>query len=291
ATTLPAAYRVWLGGSDAWASVLSVGAAAAAGSLAHVWAPRDGGVGPRHALALSVVVFLTTFASFALLDPGGLVLFGRAWLPLLAISVVGIGLVGRLFHDVVKHAEAVDAHARFHHHRRGVRRDPHRRPQYAHDPRREPPGLRDLGLRAGGADRTRRAHLLARRARLPRAPGGDDRRGPGPRVRPRLLHPLPPRKRRADPGGLDPSDRQPPRAPVRDRDLPRVGGARGGRDGAAGGRRPARRRAPGERRGARDQQPPHRRRRLAGALVAPRRRRQPGAPLARPGERRGPTHP
>ncbi len=113
ATTLPAAYRVWLGGSDAWASVLSVGAAAAAGSLAHVWARRDGGVGPRHALALSVVVFLTTFASFALLDPGGLVLFGRAWLPLLAISVVGIGLVGRLFHDVVKHAEAVDAHARF----------------------------------------------------------------------------------------------------------------------------------------------------------------------------------
>jgi len=101
ATTLPAAYRVWLGGSGAWASVLSLGAAAAAG------------VGPRHALTLSVVVFLTTFASFALLGAEGVALFGRAWLPFLAISVVGIGLVGRLFHDVVERAEAVDAHARF----------------------------------------------------------------------------------------------------------------------------------------------------------------------------------
>ena len=113
ATTLPAAYRVWLGGSDAWASLLSLGAAAAAGSLAHVWARRDGGVRPRHALTLSLVVFVTTFASFALLGPRGLTLVERAWLPLLAISVVGTGVVARLFGDVVERAEAVDAHARF----------------------------------------------------------------------------------------------------------------------------------------------------------------------------------
>src|SRR3989442_215156 len=97
ATTLPAAYRVWLGGNDAWASLLSLGAAAAAGSLAHVWARRDGGVRPRHALTLSLVGFVTTFASFALLGPPGLTLVERAWLPLLAISVVGPGVVARPF--------------------------------------------------------------------------------------------------------------------------------------------------------------------------------------------------
>src|SRR5207245_711485 len=112
ATTLPAAYRVWLGGNDAWASLLSLGAAAAAGSLAHVWARRDGGVRPRHALTLSLVVFVTTFASFALLGPRGLTLVERAWLPLLAISVVGTGVVARLFGDVVERAEAVDHHGR-----------------------------------------------------------------------------------------------------------------------------------------------------------------------------------
>jgi len=67
AATLPAAYRLWLGGSGAWAGVVSLGAAAAAGGLAHAWARRDGGIRTRHALALSVAVSLTTFASFALL--------------------------------------------------------------------------------------------------------------------------------------------------------------------------------------------------------------------------------
>src|SRR3989442_5844693 len=113
ATTRPAASGVGLGGKDAWASLLWLGAAAAAGSLAHVWARRDGGVRPRHALTLSLVVFVTTFASFALLGPRGLTLVERAWLPLLAISVVGTGVVARLFGDVVERAEAVDAHARF----------------------------------------------------------------------------------------------------------------------------------------------------------------------------------
>jgi PAS domain S-box-containing protein len=93
--------------------VLSLGAAAAAGGLAHAWARRDGGVGPRHALTLSVVVFLTTFVSFALLGTRGLDLFGQVWFPLLAVFIVGIGFVARLFHDVVERTEAADAHARF----------------------------------------------------------------------------------------------------------------------------------------------------------------------------------
>jgi len=113
AATMPAAYRAWLGGSGAWAGVLSLGAAAAAGGLAQTWARRDGGVGPRHALTLSVVVFLTTFVSFALLGARGLDLFGQVWFPLLAVFIVGIGFVARLFHDVVERTEAADAHARF----------------------------------------------------------------------------------------------------------------------------------------------------------------------------------
>ncbi|PYM48732.1 MAG: hypothetical protein DME14_10730 [Candidatus Rokuibacteriota bacterium] len=48
-----------------------------------------------------------------MLGPRGLTLVERAWLPLLAISVVGTGVVARLFGDVVERAEAVDAHARF----------------------------------------------------------------------------------------------------------------------------------------------------------------------------------
>jgi PAS domain S-box-containing protein len=113
ATILPAAYRVWLGGSGVWESVLSLGAAAAAGSLAHRWARRDGSVDFRHTLTLGLVVFLTTFASFALLGARGLAVFGRVWFPLLVVSVLGIGLVARLFHDVVERAGAGDVHARF----------------------------------------------------------------------------------------------------------------------------------------------------------------------------------
>jgi len=37
------------------------------------------GRAPRHALTLSLVVFVTTFASFALLGPRGLTLVERAW--------------------------------------------------------------------------------------------------------------------------------------------------------------------------------------------------------------------
>ncbi|OLB04919.1 MAG: hypothetical protein AUH14_09935 [Candidatus Rokubacteria bacterium 13_2_20CM_69_15_1] len=113
AATLPAAYRLWLGGSGAWAGVVSLGAAAASGGLAHAWARRDGGIRTRHALALSVAVSLTTFASFALLGAEGLALLGQVWSPLLVVFILGIGVVARLFHDVVERAEAVNAHARF----------------------------------------------------------------------------------------------------------------------------------------------------------------------------------
>jgi PAS domain S-box-containing protein len=113
AATLPAAYHLWLGGSGAWAGVVALGAAAGAGGLAHVWARRDGGVGPRHALTLSVAVFVTTCASFALLGAQGLARVGQVWPPLLVVLIVGIGAAARLFHDVVERAEAVTAYARF----------------------------------------------------------------------------------------------------------------------------------------------------------------------------------
>ncbi len=93
--------------------MVSLGAAAAAGGLAHAWARRDGGIRTRHALALSVAVSLTTFASFALLGAEGLALLGQVWSPLLVVFILGIGVVARLFHDVVERAEAVNAHARF----------------------------------------------------------------------------------------------------------------------------------------------------------------------------------
>jgi PAS domain S-box-containing protein len=112
AATLPAAYQLWLGGSGVWAGVVALGAAAAAGSVAQAWARGDGGVGPRHALALSVAVFLTTSASFTLPGAQGLAVFAQVGLPLLVVLVVGIGGMARLFHDVVERGEAVNAHAR-----------------------------------------------------------------------------------------------------------------------------------------------------------------------------------
>jgi len=103
-----AAYRLWLGGSGAVAGVLGLLATAGTATLALAWARRAGGVRARHAFALGGAVFLVTFASFLLLGARGLELFERDWLPLLVISVVGIGGFARLFVDVVD-AQAAEA--------------------------------------------------------------------------------------------------------------------------------------------------------------------------------------
>jgi len=64
------------------------------------WARRDGHVRTRHAFALGGAVFVVTFASFLVLGARGIEMFSRDWLPLLVVSVVGIGGFTRLFTDV-----------------------------------------------------------------------------------------------------------------------------------------------------------------------------------------------
>jgi len=53
-------------------------------------------------------VFVVTFASFLLLGARGLEMFAREWLPLLVISVGGVGGFTRLFTDVAN-AQAAEA--------------------------------------------------------------------------------------------------------------------------------------------------------------------------------------
>jgi len=103
-----AAYRLWLGGSGFLAGVLWLLATAGVAALALAWARREGGVRARHAFALGGAVFVVTFASFLLLGARGLEMFAREWLPLLVISVGGVGGFTRLFTDVAN-AQAAEA--------------------------------------------------------------------------------------------------------------------------------------------------------------------------------------
>lgn len=100
AALVASVYRGWLGGSGAPAGVLALLATAGAGALAVAWARRDGGVRARHAFVLGGAVYVITLASFVLVGVRGLELFARNWLPLLIISVGGIGGFTRLFTDV-----------------------------------------------------------------------------------------------------------------------------------------------------------------------------------------------
>ena len=53
-------------------------------------------------------MFVVTFASFLVLGARGIEMFARDWLPLLLVSVVGIGGFARLFTDVAN-AQAAEA--------------------------------------------------------------------------------------------------------------------------------------------------------------------------------------
>ena len=108
AALVGAAYRLWLGGSGAVAGVLWLLATAGVAALALAWARREGGVRARHAFALGGAVFVVTFASFLLLGARGREMFAREWLPLLVISVGGVGGFSRLFTDVAN-AQAAEA--------------------------------------------------------------------------------------------------------------------------------------------------------------------------------------
>src|SRR5438477_462584 len=53
------------------------------------------------AIALALVFYSYTWRSFVVLGPRGAAIFAPVWLPVLLLNVVGIGLVARLFGDVV----------------------------------------------------------------------------------------------------------------------------------------------------------------------------------------------
>jgi signal transduction histidine kinase len=94
-------YRVWLGGSGAAAGVIAVVATVAAAAAVRAWARRDGGIGLRHSLSLGAVVWAITAGAFLMLGERGLAMLSPVWLPILLLHLVGIGLVGRLFAEVV----------------------------------------------------------------------------------------------------------------------------------------------------------------------------------------------
>jgi signal transduction histidine kinase len=97
---LAVAYRVWLGGSGAPAGVLGIVATAVAAGLVRLWAQREGGLKVRHVAVLVAAVWAVTAASFLVLGARGLAMLSPVWLPLLAMTAVGLGLGARLFGDV-----------------------------------------------------------------------------------------------------------------------------------------------------------------------------------------------
>jgi PAS domain S-box-containing protein len=107
------AYRLWQGGSGAWPGALGLVGTAVVGAAAHAWARRSGGVGPRHALALSVAVFAVSSAAFPLAGPHATALLRRFWPQMLLTSVLGIGVIARLFADVVEQARLTAEQQRF----------------------------------------------------------------------------------------------------------------------------------------------------------------------------------
>jgi signal transduction histidine kinase len=108
AAAVAAAYRIWLGGSGTVAGVLGIAATTAAAVAVRAWAQRDGGIGLHHSLVLSLAVWLLTATSFLLLGRQGPAMLAPVWLPLLFLNLVGIGLVARLFTQVVL-AQAAEA--------------------------------------------------------------------------------------------------------------------------------------------------------------------------------------
>jgi signal transduction histidine kinase len=93
--------RLWLGGGGAIAGALGIVAVVAVAAAVRGWAKRDGDVGFRHSMALALAVYAVTWGSFLVLGPRGAAMFMPVWLPVLLVDLVGIGLVARLFSDVV----------------------------------------------------------------------------------------------------------------------------------------------------------------------------------------------
>lgn len=108
-----AAYRIWIGGPGTGAGLFSLFALASAAGLIWAWARRDGGVQPRHALALAGVAYAITVLAFALLGRRGLEMFSNIWVAHFVTCAVGIGVMARLFYDVTEQFRLGAERARF----------------------------------------------------------------------------------------------------------------------------------------------------------------------------------
>ena len=101
AASIAIARRLWVGGGGVFAGALGIVTVVVAAAAARMWAKRDGGVGFAHSVALALVVYVITWMSFLSLGQRGAAMFAPVWLPVLVLDLVGIGLVARLFSDVV----------------------------------------------------------------------------------------------------------------------------------------------------------------------------------------------
>src|SRR5262249_11474382 len=99
------------GGPGAAGDAATLLATAVAGGLAYEWARGDGRVRPRHALALSAAVFVIVCGRFILLGPAGPAVLRRVWPSFLLLTFVGIGLLARLFQDLLERARAAELRA------------------------------------------------------------------------------------------------------------------------------------------------------------------------------------
>ena len=95
------ARRIWLGGGGAWAGASGIVAMVAIAAVVRLWAKRDGGVGLRHSMALALAAYVVTWLAFLSLGTRGATVIGSVWAPVLLLYLVGIGLVARLFADIV----------------------------------------------------------------------------------------------------------------------------------------------------------------------------------------------
>jgi signal transduction histidine kinase len=95
------ARRIWLGGSGVVAGALGIVAVVAIAAAVRWWSRREGGVGLRHSLTLAAAVYAVTWASFLVLGERGAAMFAPVALHVFVLDLVGIGLVARLFADVV----------------------------------------------------------------------------------------------------------------------------------------------------------------------------------------------
>ena len=104
----------WLGGSGTVPGIVSVLAAAGAGSLVHWWALRQAGrVRTPHAFLLGGLTFLTTLLGYAMLGREGIVKFAATWPHFIVAYVGGIGLLAQLFQNVLEREQLYAAERRF----------------------------------------------------------------------------------------------------------------------------------------------------------------------------------